>query len=160
MPLPTERYIVNPPGVPFPSHIVERMKRFHPHTQLVWNWHYKCYQIIQMGDDLKWSNLRLLRTRMKAPLPPTLENTVGYLDAHDIRQYQTRYELEQWLNKIDEHSDGAEKDSEDRARGMIEEGADRQWRAEGKRIPFVLNPSHGEPTYSGEAGRPSSPAGE
>jgi hypothetical protein len=50
--------------------------------------------------------------------------------------------------------------AEERARGMIEEGADRQWRAEGKRIPFVLNPSHGEPTYSGEAGRPSSPAGE
>lgn len=160
MTLARARYFQPPPARHAPKHIVARLARFHPTVRLVWNTVYKCWQLIERGNDLRWTSLRLLRNAQKQPITPTMESTVHWLSARDIKRLGNKHALERWLEGLDATGFDGEREAEARASGMIEEGADRQMRAEGRRIPFVLNPSHGNGADSGTTGGPSSPAGE
>lgn len=160
MTLARARYFRPPPSRHAPKHIVARLARFHPAVRLVWNSVYKCWQLIERGNDLRWTSLRLLRNAQKQPIAPTLESTVHWLSARDLRRLDNKFALERWLNNLDSTGFDGEREAEARASGMIEEGADRIWRAEGRKLQFVLNPSHGDGANSGTTGGPSSPASE
>lgn len=137
------------PGKVAPRHVVDRLARFHPTVRLVWNTVHKCWQLIERGSNMRWSSVRLLRDVKKRPFSPTIENTTTWLNMHDMKRVHDRHELDKWLSDLDSAGSEHEAEAEARASGMIEEGADRVWRATGKRIPVAVKPSH-EPTHSPE----------
>lgn len=158
MSLPLHRsYTHRMPGCSPPPSVVRRLARFHPTVKLVWNTQAHCWQLIERGDDMLWRSVRLLRRMLPpqgpkgritfVPEQPTLENTVFWLDRHDVRRHQNEYELQRWLNKVDGLSDKAQEEQRDKARDAedrIREGADRHHGVLGKRLALVPNPSDPE----------------
>jgi hypothetical protein len=143
MPIVTREYVVRRPGIQAPPHIVERLKRFHPTVRLVWNVARDCFQLIEIGDDQKWRHVRLLRNhRTGKALPVTMENTVQFLDQHDMRRLQNKAALDRWLGEIDgAHDHDETKRNEDLASDKFKEGTNALWRAMGKRIVIAAKPS-------------------
>lgn len=142
-----DRFIHRVPGFRVSPYLLDRLKRFHPAVRIVWNVPNKCYQLVERCPDGLLRHVKLLRKpvgngklRFKAE-EPTLANTVYWLDAHDWRRLTNDAERQKWLDDLDQKNEATDPLVKAHAEGMIEEGADRIWRAQGKRIPFVPNPS-------------------
>lgn len=145
------------PGLMPPRCVVERLARFHPTVRLAWNPGASCWQLIERGDDMQWRSVKLLRRMLPPrgprervryiPEVPTLANTVFYLDSCDIRAMANRYAVDRWLEGLDQPGEQArseQSDSERRASDLVGEGAERQWRAEGRKLTLVPDPSPSE----------------
>lgn len=148
------------PGMAAPRCVVERLARFHPRVKLVWNTAHACWQLIELLDNRQWDHIKLLRKMLPPeggraakrrgeactyiPEAPTLENTVYWLDQMSMPRIMNAYERDRWLEALDERDAAGRKEEAARvarASDLAGEGAERQWRAEGKRIPFVPDPS-------------------
>jgi len=136
------------PGLQAPAWIVKKLKRRHPQVSLAWDAEDNCWALVAYASFDVYTVVHKLK-RPKFPGEaywltgkgvaelPTMENTVWWLDKHDSRRWENEYDKRQWLDDIDSRGPHQEVAAvEARASGLIEEGADRAWRAAGKRIPF------------------------
>lgn len=131
----TKLYAWRNPGMRPPKYVVRRLERAHPTVRLVWNWKVGKWQMVEYQNDGEWGHVAYIEGF------PTIENTVGWLNEHDVRRLVNSMEMRLWLESLDHSGDAELKRHEEAAEGKIVEAADRLRHVAGAVKSFVLNPA-------------------